>query len=94
MSPPWTAHNPRLAPATCPPPCCRDALAYDAATCGQSCAASSFAIATAEALAEAVLTCGCDAPALAIAQVRVQGAARVVLSGGGGSRGQQSLHGC
>ena len=43
--------------------------AYDAASCGTTCKASAFAAATAQALADAVDLCGCDAPAVAVAQV-------------------------
>ena len=49
--------------------CCSDALAYDRATCGKTCKSSEFALATAEALAEAVDKCGCDAAATSLAIV-------------------------
>lgn len=56
-------------PALPPCPCCSDALAFDAATCQTSCQASQFALATVLALSQAIQQCGCDKPAIAVAQV-------------------------
>lgn len=64
-------HPAHLNPSPSPPPPSlhSDALAYDRATCDKTCKSSEFALATAQALAEAVDKCGCDAAATSLAIV-------------------------